>query len=408
MLTIVIPALDEEQSIVSICERCLAAAPEILEKTGEEIEIIVVNDGSTDRTAELAAGVDGVRVLSFPKNRGYGAAILAGFEAGSGELVGFLDADGTCDPIFFIPMIERVHAGASVALGNRLGESSEMPKIRRIGNRFFAALIRTLSGARVVDSASGMRVLDRKSLELMLPLPEGLHFTPAMSCRAALDPRLSLAEVPMTYAEREGRSKLGVVRDGIRFLKVILATAITWRPLLLFGAAGALMLVIALLYAVPLAAQFAREGTLAFDRVYRTLTILVLVGGGTVFVYAGALADRAQALVHPPRQQSALGRFVRTVLFARPFSLAAVCFVIAVATNAKALWQYLRFGEIEVHWSTIAFGALLTLAALQLVAFGLVQGVLKLLAQRLRPIGDSRRVADADTKSSDTQESVGT
>lgn len=385
MLTIVIPALDEEQSIVSICERCLAVGPEIREKTGEEIEVIVVSDGSTDRTAALASSVEGVRVLDFKENRGYGAAILSGFEAGSGDLVGFLDADGTCDPAFFIPMIERVRGGASVALGNRLGEDSEMPKIRRIGNRFFAGLIRVLSGAEVIDSASGMRVLERKSLDYLLPLPEGLHFTPAMSCRAALDPRLTLAEVPMTYAEREGRSKLGVVRDGIRFLRVILATAITWRPLLLFGLAGALMLLVALLYGIPLGLQFAREGRLEYGSIYRMLTILVLFGGGTAFVYAGALADRAQALVHPPRRQSALGRFVRAILFRRPFTMATLCFVVAFASNASALWQYLRNGAIDENWSKIAFGAILTLAAIQLLAFGVLQGVLKLLAQRIKP-----------------------
>lgn len=395
MLSIVIPALDEEQSIVSICERCLAIAPRILEETGEEVEVIVVNDGSTDRTAELASGIEGVEVISFAKNRGYGAAILAGFEAGSGDLVGFLDADGTCDPKFFIPMIERVRGGASVALGNRLGEDSEMPKIRRVGNRFFAGLIRVLSGANVVDSASGMRVMTRASLDYLLPLPEGLHFTPAMSCRAALDPRLSLAEVPMTYAEREGRSKLGVVRDGIRFLKVILATALTWRPLLLFGLAGGVMLLVALAYALPLALLYAREGAVPYGSVYRALTILVLFGGGTAFIYAGALADRAQALVHPPRKQSAIGRIVRTLLFRRPFLIASLCLIVAVGSNATALWQYLRNGAIDENWSKIAFGGVLTLAALQLLAFGVLQGVLKLLAQRLRRPQSDARNADA-------------
>lgn len=379
MLSIVIPALNEEQSIVSICERCLHAAPHIRRETGEDVEVIVVDDGSTDRTAELAQSVAGVSVISFERNRGYGAALLEGFRRGNGGLVGFLDADGTCDPEYFVPMVRAVQDGASVALGNRLGPDSQMPRLRRVGNRFYAWLIRLLSGAEVGDAASGMRVIRRDHLELLTPLPDGLHFTPAMSCRAALDPRLTLAEVPMTYAEREGRSKLGVIRDGCRFLRVILEIAITYRPLLLFGAAGGLMLLAAIAYAVQPLLQFLETGELAIDRVYRVITILVLTAGGTGFVYAGALADRAQELVNPPRQHSAVSRLLRKALFGRPFLLAGVCLLIAALTNAEALYQYMTRGAIAVHWATIAFGALLALAALQLAAFGVLQHVLALL-----------------------------
>ena len=382
MLTIVIPALNEEQSIQSICHRCLDQATAIREATGHGIEVIVVSDGSTDRTASLAQAIEGVRTIVFDKNRGYGAAILEGFRQGEGELVGFLDADGTCDPAFFIPMIQAVEAGASVALGNRLGMTSEMPAIRRLGNRFFAGLIRLLSGAQVLDSASGMRVLRRDQLEILLPLPDGLHFTPAMSCRAALDPRLQLAEVPMTYAEREGRSKLGVVRDGLRFLRVILETAVTYRPLLIFGFVGGLMLLVAGVYAIgPFRTWFA-TGTLPDDSVYRVLTILVLGTGGLVMIYAGALAESVSQLVNPARPASRPGRLVRKLFFSHPFLLALACFVIALASNARALLQYLEKGEIDASWATIAFGAFFALAAIQLLAFGLLQRVGHLLELR--------------------------
>ena len=101
-LTIVIPALDEEEAIGSTVERCLAARAHI-RKAGSvvDVEIIVVSDGSTDRTEKIARGYDEVTVLAFERNRGYGAAIKAGFAHGRGTLVGFLDADGTCDPLVF-------------------------------------------------------------------------------------------------------------------------------------------------------------------------------------------------------------------------------------------------------------------------------------------------------------------
>jgi hypothetical protein len=229
-----------------------------------------------------------------------------------------------------------------------------------------------------------MRVIRRDALAMLAPLPTGLHFTPAMSCRAALDPRLTLAEVPMTYAEREGRSKLGVVRDGWRFLKVILQIAVQYRPLLLFGLVGIVQLLLAGVYAIAPASTWLEAGTLPEDRIYRVLTILVLSVGGFGFVYAGALLDEAQRIVHPPRQRSFASRAMRALLFRHPFWLAAALMLVAILSNGQALLQYLSQGSIEVHWSTIAFGALLSVIALQLAAFGLVQHVLRLLAERAR------------------------
>src|ERR1700754_2130295 len=105
-LTIVFPALKQENAIGQTISRCLDAEPEIC-GAGDvaELEIIVVSDGSTDRTVEIAQEFANrhqqVRLIVFEKNRGYGAAIKAGFRAGKGNLLGFLDADGTCDPKFF-------------------------------------------------------------------------------------------------------------------------------------------------------------------------------------------------------------------------------------------------------------------------------------------------------------------
>jgi glycosyltransferase involved in cell wall biosynthesis len=117
-LTIVLPALDEEDAIAETISRCLDARSRIKETAGlADVEIVVVSDGSTDRTAEIAQGFEEVKVITFEQNRGYGAAIKEGWRQGGGELPGFLDADGTCDPNYFAEMCRiAVAESADVAL----------------------------------------------------------------------------------------------------------------------------------------------------------------------------------------------------------------------------------------------------------------------------------------------------
>ena len=189
-LGIVIPALDEEESIGSTIERTLVATPGIVDSSPvTSVEITVVSDGSTDRTVEIARGFgERIQLIVFDENRGYGAAIKAGWEAmPDADVVAFLDADGTCNPAFFGPLTaELVARNADIALGCRLTEGSRMPWIRRFGNRLFALLLARLASSEVRDTASGMRVIRRSALPNLMPLPDGLHFTPAMSARALL------------------------------------------------------------------------------------------------------------------------------------------------------------------------------------------------------------------------------
>ena len=244
-LTIVIPALNEEEAIGQTISRCLEAREEVCRAGGlAEIELIVVSDGSTDRTAEIARSFADVHLIEFPQNRGYGAAILEGFRQGRGTLLGFLDADGTCNPQYFGEMCRLiVEENAEIVLGSRLGPDSQMPAVRRIGNWLFAMLLGVLTGRSLTDSASGMRVMRREAIEQLLPMPSGLHFTPAMSTRALIS-GMRIVEVPMAYTERIGDSKLKVFRDGVRFLRTIVAGILLYRPdrLFTFGFAACLLL----------------------------------------------------------------------------------------------------------------------------------------------------------------------
>ena len=234
-LLIAIPALNEEASIENIIQRCLDARDEIIGNSYiTQVQITVVSDGSTDRTSELANRyTHKIQLIVFEENRGYGAAIQHAWQDSDADLLAFLDADGTCDPRFFANLARALQdQHADVVLGCRLNAETKMPLLRQTGNLLFAGLLTLLSGRRIRDTASGMRIVRREAYNRLRPLPNGLHFTPAMSARALLDreARAKLVEIDMPYHERVGDSKLKAGRDGLRFLGVITKTALMYRP----------------------------------------------------------------------------------------------------------------------------------------------------------------------------------
>jgi len=236
-LSVVIPAYNEEDGIEEISRRVLAIRPALAEVGVDDLELIVVDDGSQDRTGEIAASIEGVRLIT-QENKGYGGALKTGFSNAIGELIGFLDADGTYPPEYFPQLCEAALDGADLVIGSRrAGEKSQMPVTRRLGNFFFANLLSLVSRQKVSDSASGQRVFKREIYERMLPLPDGLNLTPVQSARA-LHEEMKVVEVPITYSERLGRSKLSIVHDGRIFLQSILWTVMMYNPVRVLGLIG--------------------------------------------------------------------------------------------------------------------------------------------------------------------------
>ncbi len=300
-LLIAIPALNEEASIRQIIERSLEARQEIVEKSPvTEVAITVVSDGSTDRTVKLASEfVDDITLIVFPKNRGYGAAIKEAWRRSDADLLGFLDADGTCDPRFFSALVNALHESrADVALGCRLNANSQMPGVRRVGNALFAWLLSLLSSSRVRDTASGMRVVRRACLPELMPLPDGLHFTPAMSARAILSQTLRIVEIDMPYREREGRSKLRPGKDGLRFLRAIIDAALLYRPARPLAALGIIWLTLAVILMLKPIAYYLTHRAVQEWMIYRFI----------VSQLAGTLAALLLSAAH------LTGRIVRIVL----------------------------------------------------------------------------------------------
>jgi glycosyltransferase involved in cell wall biosynthesis len=388
ILTVVIPALNEEEAIGDTIQRCLDAREHIREEGGvSDVEIVVVSDGSTDRTPQIAQEFadrdSSVRVVVFEENQGYGAAIKEGFRVGRGDLVGFLDADGTCDPRFFADLCAAL-ADADVALGGRLGPNSRMPAVRRLGNRIFALLLGFLSGEAVTDTASGMRVLKRAALTYLEPLPNGLDFTPAMSARAMMQ-RLRIVEIPMPYDERIGRSKLKAFEDGVRFLRAILDAVLFFYPSRLFTLGTSLCALVVLVLAISPAEFYLRNRYLEEWMIYRFVVCLLLAVSGFVLLCSAVVADELFFLTNRRRRWTNFSSQVLATLFSqRPLLiLAAVATPVSLLLVWPGLLEYARTRHVTLHWSRVIAAAFGLIIALQCVVTASLQRLLGLWRSHL-------------------------
>ncbi|HEY4691538.1 MAG TPA: glycosyltransferase [Anaerolineae bacterium] len=375
-LSIVIPAYNEERGIAEIIERVLAVRPALAKVGVEGFELIVVDDGSHDHTAAIVRRYADVRLISQP-NKGYGGALKTGFREARGDLLAFLDADGTYPPEAY-PDLCRValEQNADIVVGSRMtGKKSEMPLTRRVGNTFFAALLSVLSSTRVSDSASGMRVIRRAAMDHLYPLPDGLNFTPAMSARAIFE-NMKIVEAPIEYSERVGRSKLSVIKDGLRFLRSIVWTVVTYNPVRLFGLVGFGLIALGLLVAL-IAAGTSPE----FPRLFAAL---VLVVAGINLFSIGTLFNYIVSLFHH--------RHIRQGLFGRPMLykplerhfgwLGTLAIVIGLAVYFFAVIQNWTAPTSPAPWFAPAASALLVLTGMQLIASWLLSRVLSDLITR--------------------------
>ena len=395
-LSVVIPALNEEDGIQEVLGRVLAAAPGLHEVGFGQLELIVVDDGSTDRTPELVAATPGVKLIRHAVNGGYGAALKTGFAAASGEWIGFLDADGTYPPEYFPQLCQAALAqDADIVIGSRMaGADSQMPRVRRIGNILFANLVSLVSNQRITDSASGMRIFKKSALARLYPLPDGLNLTPVMSTRA-LHERLRMVEVPIPYSERRGRSKLSVMRDGVVFGQSIVWTALTYNPVRQLGIIALVALGIALAIALWIVAlRMQGVTTLGPWGMFALFSAVVLAVAGVSIFALGATFNYLVAIFYKqPIRQGLLGKPIFNPPLDRQFwwmGLAAIA--AGLLTGVITLLLSLSGWPVDRVWLWQLLAAMATLVGLQLLISWFIMRALEELSQReARVAGDLRR-----------------
>ncbi len=384
-LSIVIPAYNEENGIAEIANRVLKVKPELAKVGVQDMELLVVDDGSRDRTAEVASGIAGVTLVRHPKNRGYGAALKTGFSKACGELIGFLDADGTYPPEYFPKLCQSALNGTDLVIGSRMaGEASEMPITRRVGNFFFANLLSLLGRQKVTDSASGMRVFKKEILEQIYPLPDGLNLTPVMSTRA-LHEGIKIEEVPIPYSERVGRSKLSVIHDGRVFLQSMVWTALSYNPVRIFGMLGLGGLALAgLIFLGLLIARLNGITTLGPWGVAALFTAMVsTITGVNVFSLGVTFNYLVSLFYKKPIRQGLFGKpFFKTPLDQQFGWMGLVAIFTSIIILVVSLILGLRGWEIERIWFYLLGSALIFLVGLQLSVYWLLLRVLEELSKR--------------------------
>ena len=221
-MSVVVPAYNEEGGIAAVIAGLRAAGP--------WREVLVVDDGSTDGTAERAAAA-GARVVRHPYNKGNGAAVKTGIREAAGEVVLLMDADGQHDPAE-APRVAGAVGVHDMAIGARSARDQAL--VRAAGNAAFTALASWLTGRPIPDLTSGFRAARRdRLLDVIHLLPNGFSY-PTTSCLAFLKAGYNVAFVPVTARPRVGTSKIRVVRDGVRFLLIILKIVTLYSPLKVF------------------------------------------------------------------------------------------------------------------------------------------------------------------------------
>lgn len=366
-VSIVIPCLNEERTIGIVVDKAWQA----LELMGVPGEVIVADNGSTDRSAEIARA-HGARVIPVPE-KGYGNALRGGIEAAQGRYVIIGDADDSYDLREAPRLLARLQEGHDLVLGSRfLGtiRPGAMRWTSRIGNPLVTALLNLLFGTHVTDSQSGMRAFTQEAWSRLQLRSTGMEFASEMLIQAQ-KAGLRIAEVPITFhPDQRGRPPhLHPFRDGWRHLKLMLI----YSPTVLFlGPGGAMMVMGMLLMGSQLLAPMEQPlwvGPVRMDFHWAILGSLMVLSGYTL-IQAHFLA-KIYSVTHRFQEQDRILEWGFRILNAeRVLLISSLTILIGLALDAWVFYDWIANGYgalVSGHTRLVIFGS--TLAALGIQVF---------------------------------------
>ncbi|MBD5804896.1 Undecaprenyl-phosphate 4-deoxy-4-formamido-L-arabinose transferase [Azoarcus sp. Aa7] len=279
-ISVILPAKNEAPVVGRVIAAIRTRLP--------EAEVIVVNDGSTDGTAEEARQA-GAQVISHPYSMGNGAAIKSGARAARGEVLVFMDADGQHDPADIPRLLARLDEGYDMVVGARDG-GSQASVGRGIANGFYNRLASYMTGHRIDDLTSGLRAARaHRFREFLYLLPNGFSY-PTTSTMAFFRAGYPVAYLPIMAAKRVGKSHVKILKDGMRFLLIIFKIGTLYSPLKLFAPVVLMQALLGLGY---YAYTFVAHGRLSLA------TIFLLTSAVTTFLI-GLVSEQITQLMYRP------------------------------------------------------------------------------------------------------------
>ena len=278
-LSIVLPAKNEQAAVGQTVEKILRAWP--------EAEVIVVNDGSSDNTAQVATAA-GARVISQPYSMGNGAAIKTGARAARGAVIVFMDADGQHDPAHIQALLSKLHEGYDMVVGAR-DASGQASKHRGLANAFYNKLASWMTDHRIDDLTSGFRAVRAdKFREFLHLLPNGFSY-PTTCTMAFFRSAYPVAYVPIPVHKRVGtNSHIRIFRDGVRFLLIIFKIATLFSPLKLFAPISVVFFMTGLAYYSWTYYNFSRFTNMS----------LLLFSASVIIFLIGLISEQITALMY--------------------------------------------------------------------------------------------------------------
>lgn len=278
MISVVLPAKNEARALSALLVRVRSAVP--------QAELIVVDDGSTDDTAAVAAAC-GARVVSHPVSLGNGAAVKTGARAATGEILVLMDADGQHPPEAIPALLAMLDRGYAMAVGAR-SRAGQANAGRALANGFYNRFASWITGYAVKDLTSGFRAVHAERFRQFLALLPNRFSYPTTITMAFLKMGYAVAYVPVEVAQRVGKSHIEPLRDGVRFVLIIFRIATLFSPLKLFAPVSALLA----------AAGFANYAyTFWVDHRFTNMSVLLLTTAIIVF-FVGLLSEQICALTY--------------------------------------------------------------------------------------------------------------
>jgi len=223
-ISVVLPAKNEAKNITAVLQS--------IQSLELDAEILVINDGSTDNTADLAR-LGGAKVISHPYCQGNGAAIKTGARNATGDIIIFMDGDGQHNPVDIPMFLQKMQEGYDMVVGAR-NVKTQASILRRVGNAFYNRFASIMTGHKIDDLTSGFRaVRAAKFRKFLYLLPNGFSY-PTTSTMAFFRSGFPVAYVPIHAGQRKGKSHIRIVRDGTRFFIIILRIGSLFSPMRLF------------------------------------------------------------------------------------------------------------------------------------------------------------------------------